>query len=144
MRWTIVVGALAALASAIPRPQDDPVDPEDAPDYATPTMPIVLTTSLNIPVTYPLELPTPGPTTTSRKRPHSHWEPIPIFTQECQCNIATVRYPCWATDSLQVSLLRMILKMERRGLKLEEKNRCLRHSPDRAAPTCSPQHTVRC
>jgi hypothetical protein len=117
MRTAIIIGALVALASAIPHPQsqespsDDPTDdqPESSAvvsaSFATPTTPIVLTTSLNIPITGPVGLPTPvipGPgatSTTSRRRPH--WEPIPIFTKECKCNIATIQYPCWATDALQ-------------------------------------------
>ena len=111
MRIAIIIGTLAAVASAFPYPQDQEFpgdgptdDPSEDPEtisvpFATPTVPILLTTSLNIPVTTTvLE---PGTTTTSRKNPH--WEPIPIFTKECKCDIATVRYPCWATDALQVS-----------------------------------------
>ncbi|KAH8704568.1 hypothetical protein GQ44DRAFT_716523 [Phaeosphaeriaceae sp. PMI808] len=108
MRITFVISTLAALASSFPYPQDQE-NPNDetsselpsAPvtisiPFATPTIPTLVTTSLNIPVTQSLEPPLP---TTSRKRPH--WEPIPIFTKECKCDIATVRYPCWATDALQ-------------------------------------------
>jgi hypothetical protein len=103
MRIALIISALAALAVAFPRPQDDPTDePSDDSEtislaFPTPTVPAVLTTSLNIPLT---ELPE---IVTKSKRPH--WEPIPVFTKECKCNIATVRYPCWATDALQVGVL---------------------------------------
>ncbi|KAH3944917.1 hypothetical protein HBI56_150200 [Parastagonospora nodorum] len=105
MRIVLLVGALAALATAFPRPQDD--TPDDTPDepsddpatislgFPTATIPVTLTTSLNIPVTESFEIVKP----TKSKRPH--WEPIPIFTKQCKCDVATVRYPCWATDALQ-------------------------------------------
>jgi hypothetical protein len=98
MRLAILLSALAALAIAVPYPQED--DTPDGPDTAsdllpTITIPAILSTSLNIPIT------TPAWTRTRSKKPH--WEPIPIFTKECKCDVATVRYPCWATDSLQVS-----------------------------------------
>jgi hypothetical protein len=102
MRLAIILGALAALAVAVPYPQEDdtPDEPDTVSDLLpTITVPAILTTSLNIPVT---QLPSLTFLTKS-KRPH--WEPIPIFSKECKCNIATVRYPCWATDSLQVSTL---------------------------------------
>jgi hypothetical protein len=113
MHWAIISGALVVLASAIPHPQDGPVDPAEDPDtisipFPTPTIPLPLTTSLNIPPTQSLGIPIPGASTTSRRRPH--WEPIPIFTKECKCNIATVHYPCWATDALQVSESRKMSK----------------------------------
>jgi hypothetical protein len=100
MRLAIILGALAALVVAVPYPQED--DTPDEPDTVsallpTITVPAILTTSLNVPVTQLPDL----PFSTKSKRPH--WEPIPIFSKECKCNIATVRYPCWATDSLQVS-----------------------------------------
>jgi hypothetical protein len=104
MRIAFIASALTALAVAFPRPQDDPTteDPSDDPDtislpFPAPTIPIMLTTSLNVPVTDPLA----RPTSTKSKKPH--WEPIPIFTKACKCDVATVRYPCWATDALQVS-----------------------------------------
>jgi hypothetical protein len=105
MRFVFLLGALAALASAAPHPQDDPTEPAEGSETSTLTfpaltVPLPLTTSLNIPVTT-LKPSLPGATTSSRKRPH--WEPIPIFTKECRCDIATVRYPCWATDALQAS-----------------------------------------
>jgi hypothetical protein len=100
MRLAILFSALAALAVASPYPQDDPSDDPDTLSNALPslTIPIVPTISLNIPITSAVAL----PTHTRSKKPH--WEPIPIFTKECKCNVATVRYPCWATDSLQVSV----------------------------------------
>jgi hypothetical protein len=117
MRLTVLIAALVAFASAAPYPQDQEDPSEDVPDdpepisvpFATPTIPVTLTTSLNIPVTSSEELPTPVPdtdpedpeTTTTTKR-NPHWEPIPIFTKQCNCDIATVQYPCWATDALQV------------------------------------------
>lgn len=103
MRIFLLVSALAALAAAFPRPQDDtPDEPSDDPatislGFPTATIPVILTTSLNIPVTESFEIIKP----TKSKRPH--WEPIPIFTKQCKCDVATVRYPCWATDALQVS-----------------------------------------
>jgi hypothetical protein len=105
MRYVFLFSALAVLASAVPHPQDDPIESVEETEtssltFPTLTAPLPLTTSLNIPVTS-LELPLPGATTSSRKRPH--WEPIPIFTKECKCDIATARYPCWATDALQAS-----------------------------------------
>ncbi|KAF2821413.1 hypothetical protein CC86DRAFT_411103 [Ophiobolus disseminans] len=101
MRIAIIVGALAALVFAVPYPQELPDEDEatasiSAP-FATPTVPAVLTTSLNIPLT--TLIPDPDTPTSSKKNPH--WEPIPIFTKECKCDVATVRYPCWATDALQ-------------------------------------------
>jgi hypothetical protein len=110
MRFVFLFGALAALASAVPHPQDDSLEPTEESEtsslvFPTPTVPLPLTTSLNIPVTPSLELPFPEATTSSRRRPH--WEPIPIFTKECKCNIATARYPCWATDALQASQNKM-------------------------------------
>jgi hypothetical protein len=99
MRIANILGALAGLAAAIPYPQDDSSgDPDTITlPFPTPTIPVVATTSLNIPVTLSLDI----PIATRSKKPH--WEPIPIFTKECKCNVATVRYPCWATDALQVS-----------------------------------------
>jgi hypothetical protein len=99
MRIAIIIGALAALAAAVPYPQDDTSEDPDTISLAfpTPTVPAVVTTPLEIPVTPSPDL----PLATRSKKPH--WEPIPIFTKECKCDIATVRYPCWATDSLQVS-----------------------------------------
>lgn len=107
MRVAIIVGVVAALAAAFPHPQGDDPTIEDPPEEtedpvsATPTIPLPLTTSLNIPVTGIPTLPSFQLTSTSKKRPH--WEPIPIFTKQCQCSLATARYPCWATDALQVS-----------------------------------------
>ncbi|KAF1917442.1 hypothetical protein BDU57DRAFT_165295 [Ampelomyces quisqualis] len=102
MRVTIMIGTLAALVAAAPWPREDASDdPSEEPTtislpFLSPTVEIPLTTSLNVPVTSSLwEL----PTLTWSKRPH--WEPIPIFTKECKCDIATVNYPCWATDALQ-------------------------------------------
>jgi len=116
MRIAFLVSALAALATAFPYPQgqenfDGPDnEPSDHPDtiavsFATPTVPIQLTTSLNIPITGLVALPTlaPGYDTTSTSRKNPHLEPIPVFTKACTCDVATVKYPCWATDSLQVS-----------------------------------------
>lgn len=108
MRCVILLGALAALAAAFPRPQDQDNDP-------TPSAPAVsspLQTWINPITSYVPPVPWPTPISESdddssswfksrSKRPH--WEPIPIFTKECKCNLATARYPCWATDSLQVS-----------------------------------------
>ncbi|KAH7408514.1 hypothetical protein DE146DRAFT_629420 [Phaeosphaeria sp. MPI-PUGE-AT-0046c] len=107
MRIAFAIGALVALAAAAPYPQDDSSDdPKEEPitidlPFPTPTVPAVVTTSLNIPATTVPDLPDlPDlPTKTRSKKPH--WEPIPIFTKECKCDTATVAYPCWATDSLQ-------------------------------------------
>jgi len=106
MRIALLIAALTALAFAAPYPQEQELPDEDEDDpeiipapFPMPTVPIRLTTSLNIPIT--TLLPEPAKPTSSGKKPH--WEPIPIFTKECKCDIATVRYPCWATDALQVS-----------------------------------------
>jgi hypothetical protein len=117
---------LAAFAAAAPAPypqdQDQENDPSDSATpiltpFPAPTIPIDLSTSLNIPITSAIvDVPTPFPdpddvpTTTSKsksKRPH--WEPIPIFTKECKCDLKTARYPCWATDALQVRLFSSLL-----------------------------------
>lgn len=122
MRSTLLVAVLVALATAIPHPlpQDDDRD-QDSPDIEnpltitpslslpTPTVPLPQSTSLNIPVT-----PFPTPDTdgddlassilrTRSRKPH--WEPTPIFTQECKCDLKTARLPCWVTDALQVCIL---------------------------------------
>ncbi|KAF2248478.1 hypothetical protein BU26DRAFT_335728 [Trematosphaeria pertusa] len=105
--------ALAALAVAVPYPQEEDPDvetsvAEPSPTFAItiadPTLPIPLSTSLNIPVTVPSALPTGevALNSTSTRRRKSHWEPIPIFSKSCDCPaLATVAYPCWATDALQ-------------------------------------------
>jgi hypothetical protein len=105
MRIAIFIAGLVALAYAAPYPQDSELpDDDEEPEsisapFPTPTIPAILTTSLNIPVTTINS--EPGRPTTSRKPPHK--EPIPIFSKACTCDIATVHYPCWATDALQVS-----------------------------------------
>ena len=102
------------LAAAFPRPQetneptieDPPEDTEEPTEisasFATPTFPLTLTTSLNIPITkISKSLSELRPTTTRRK--NSQWEQIPVLTKECTCKPVTADYPCWATDALQVS-----------------------------------------
>ncbi|PSN74817.1 hypothetical protein BS50DRAFT_567597 [Corynespora cassiicola Philippines] len=108
MRIFLCLAALVALVVSAPHPQDDlsEIDTSVSPTIVTPTVAMPLSTSLNIPVTVPSIFPTDLPilniTSTSRKR-KSHWEPIPIFSKSCDCPaLATVPYPCWATDSLQV------------------------------------------
>lgn len=94
MRTAIILASLVALVAAIPQPQ------------AEPTVPVPASTSLNVVVT---EVPSLIPSgilanaTTSRThRPHS--ENIPSLMKPCDCpELKTVAYPCWATDSLQVS-----------------------------------------
>lgn len=114
MRIAVLMGAFAAMARAFPYPQEQeiPIEASKEPVFPTATVPILVTTSLNIPVTGTPASPSSllnseflstTTTTTSRKNPH--WEPIPIFTKQCECSLATARYPCWATDALQVSLL---------------------------------------
>ncbi|KAH7076172.1 hypothetical protein FB567DRAFT_608859 [Paraphoma chrysanthemicola] len=109
----LTVAALVTFATAAPYPQEQDEPSDDAETvslpFATPTVSIVSTTSLNIPITSAVDLPTPVPdtdpelpdetSTSTRKNPH--WEPIPIFTKQCKCDIKTVQYPCWATDALQ-------------------------------------------
>jgi hypothetical protein len=108
---------LASLAAAAPHahPQDasSSVAPVPLPTTITadPTISVPLSTSLNVPTTLPTLLPTlsvPGNLSSRTSRHHfSHWEPIPIFSSACNCpSLATVQYPCWATDALQVSLRR--------------------------------------
>ncbi|KAH7340037.1 hypothetical protein BKA66DRAFT_434888 [Pyrenochaeta sp. MPI-SDFR-AT-0127] len=106
MRIAVTLGALMSLTTAIPYPQEEaPTEAPEEPMLPTPTVSIILTTSLNIPVTGTLARPSSLPdyesksSASSRKNPH--WEPIPIFTKQCQCSLATARYPCWATDALQ-------------------------------------------
>lgn len=115
MRIVIALSALIALASAFPRPQgqDDPTtaDPEDDPEdpitisaaLPTPTTPLPFSKSAEMSITV---LPT-----STKKNPH--WEPIPIFTKPCQCDLATARYPCWATDALQVCRLKLCTYLAR-------------------------------
>jgi hypothetical protein len=117
MRHLLLISALQALAAAIPHPQDsdDTADPLTSLSEILPTSTVAIpdSTSLNIPVT---AVPTTEPDTdddgeddegkplSRSKKPHR--EPTPIFTKPCQCQLATVRYPCWATDALQVSRAR--------------------------------------
>lgn len=113
---TLLVSHLAlAIALPQPYPQDltlslDPI-PLPTTIIADPTISIPLSTSLNVPTTVvPTLVPTlsvPGNLSSWRstsRHHYSHWEPIPIFSSACNCpKLATVQYPCWATDSLQVS-----------------------------------------
>ncbi|OAL48205.1 hypothetical protein IQ07DRAFT_91497 [Pyrenochaeta sp. DS3sAY3a] len=114
MRVALILSALAALAIARPHPQEsgEPSIPEhsdepDVPELPTPTVSVPLSTSLNVPVTSlpslpgSLSLPSFSLVSTSSSRRKPHWEPIPIFTKQCQCELKTARYPCWATDALQ-------------------------------------------
>ncbi|KAF1829380.1 hypothetical protein BDW02DRAFT_583748 [Decorospora gaudefroyi] len=113
MHSLLLISALAALSTAFPYPQETngPTTPEASlispsailPSSTTPNPDLI---SVDIPVT---AVPTVSANLddeeedeecrTSRRK--SHWEPIPIFTKKCQCNLATARYPCWATDALQ-------------------------------------------
>ena len=112
MRLLFLISALQAMAAAIPYPQatNDPF-PSFSDVLPTATVAIPDSTSLDIPIT---PEPTPEPDTEddgesdvakpiSRSSKKQHHEPIPIFTQACQCDLATALYPCWATDALQVS-----------------------------------------
>ncbi|KAH9868008.1 hypothetical protein IAQ61_007315 [Plenodomus lingam] len=89
------------ITTAIPYPQ------------AIPTiLPTLITNIPSLPTTpTPLPIPT-GPqshslnnTITKPPRPtrskNPHLEPIPVFSKQCSCALATARYPCWATDALQ-------------------------------------------
>lgn len=116
MRCAVTLCFLAAVAAAVPHAQPQaaslaPVDPVPLPStiIADPTISVPPSTSLNVPTTLPTLLPTltvPSNWSSSTTRHHfSHWEPIPIFSSACNCpDLKTVQYPCWATDSLQVSL----------------------------------------
>ncbi|CBX97274.1 predicted protein [Plenodomus lingam JN3] len=90
------------ITTAIPYPQ------------AIPTiLPTLITNIPSLPTTpTPLPIPT-GPqshslnnTITKPPRPtrskNPHLEPIPVFSKQCSCALATARYPCWATDALQM------------------------------------------
>ena len=116
MRTFVLLSALAALVLAVPYPQatDISIPPGAILISLSAILPTSTTatpdsTSLNIPVTaFPTSDPNSDdddddedPELSSSKRP-PHWEPIPIFTKKCQCQLATARYPCWATDALQV------------------------------------------
>ncbi|CAI6336937.1 unnamed protein product [Periconia digitata] len=100
--------ALAALGNDAP-----PRALTSAPSsVAESTLTAPQSTSLHIPVTTPpssflTSIISPNSTVaanstrTSRTR-KPHTEPIPIFSSRCDCpNLATVAYPCWATDALQ-------------------------------------------
>ncbi|KNG46429.1 hypothetical protein TW65_06887 [Stemphylium lycopersici] len=121
MRALIVISTLAACIAAIPRPQavSDPTTPAATLITLSAILPISTTltsdsTSLNIPIT---AVPDPDPDngneddsddddeSSTSKKGNPHREPIPIFTKKCQCQLATARYPCWATDALQCSSL---------------------------------------
>lgn len=123
MRSLVLISAVQALllhlAAAIPYPyaSEDATTPPATLIALSGTLPTSTvatpdSTSLNIPVTAVPdagdddndnsdENDDDGNAISRSKRPHK--EPIPIFTKQCQCQLATARYPCWATDSLQVS-----------------------------------------
>lgn len=103
MRSSIFLAALLTIVAAAPHPQNE---------VPTPTLSVVPSTSLNVPITsalIPTLLPTglyPANSSTSStsKRRGGHSEPIPIFSRFCDCPLlATVAYPCYATDALAVS-----------------------------------------
>ncbi|RYO17433.1 hypothetical protein AA0121_g5788 [Alternaria tenuissima] len=114
MQTFLLVSVLTALVIAVPYPQATKTS--IAPGATLISLSAILpsptatspeSTSLDIPIT---SVPTPDPdpeddedpeSSSSKKNPH--WEPIPIFTKPCQCQLATARYPCWATDALQQS-----------------------------------------
>ena len=114
-----VQALLLHLAAAIPYPyaSEDATTPPATLIALSGTLPTSTvatpdSTSLNIPVTAVPdagdddndnsdENDDDGNAISRSKRPHK--EPIPIFTKQCQCQLATAWYPCWATDSLQVS-----------------------------------------
>jgi hypothetical protein len=112
MHLTICLSVLAAFVAAAPRPQNE---------LPTPTLPVILSTSLNVPVTSVL-LPTLLPTglfpsnlsiSSTSKRRGGHSEPVPIFSKSCDCPLlATVAYPCYATDALAVSCQQFISYVE--------------------------------
>ncbi|KAF2846430.1 hypothetical protein T440DRAFT_510915 [Plenodomus tracheiphilus IPT5] len=90
--------ALLALTTAIPYPQDDPdgifTIPIVIPTATITATPITTTDEPDDTIT---EAPVPAPT----RSKNPHWEPIPVFSKQCTCELATARYPCWATDALQ-------------------------------------------
>ncbi|KAF2448187.1 hypothetical protein P171DRAFT_207482 [Karstenula rhodostoma CBS 690.94] len=106
MRPTTLHLVLATLALAAAAPH---AHPQDAPTstLADPTIALPPSTSLNVPTTLLPTLSVPGNLSTtnpskSTRHHFSHWEPIPIFSSACNCpSLATVQYPCWATDTLQ-------------------------------------------
>ncbi|EUC40334.1 hypothetical protein COCMIDRAFT_30709 [Bipolaris oryzae ATCC 44560] len=116
MHRLVLISILQVLAAAIPHPQasDDSTAPLTSISEILPTSTVAIpdSTSLNIPVTaIPSIEPVPdddgedddddnsGKSLSRSKKPHR--EPTPIFTKQCQCQLATARYPCWATDALQ-------------------------------------------
>ena len=111
MRLTLTLPlALAGTVLAAPAlyPQDITVLPTLLLPITIPepTSASVPSTSLNIPITSLPMMPTGGLGSTSssstRKKP-IHTEPVPIFSRSCDCpKLATMQYPCWATDALQV------------------------------------------
>lgn len=103
MRSHLLLLALAprALVSAFPNPQASTLLPSS-------TAPVLASTSLNIPVTSVPVPPTddaapPLNASSTSKRRWSHYEPIPVFSKQCDCPVLTKgSYPCWATDAVQV------------------------------------------
>ncbi|KAF2751456.1 hypothetical protein M011DRAFT_114865 [Sporormia fimetaria CBS 119925] len=100
---------LIPFTLGVPAPHPQLEEIPISPGLPLPTIPLPLSTSLNIPITAPTAFPSILPpvniTWTSRRR-WSHWEPIPIFSKSCDCpNLATVARPCWVTDALMVSPL---------------------------------------
>ena len=121
MRVFVCIAALAAFVVAVPHPQAEPTDIpiSISATIATSTLPVIASTSLNIPVTVPSVFPTGivsfNLSSTSRRRNPPHSEPIPIFQKPCDCpDLSTVGYPCWATDALQVSY-RVFILLKRNG-----------------------------
>lgn len=130
MHRLLLISILQVLAAAIPHPQasDDSTAPLTSLSEILPTSTVAIpaSTSLNIPVTaIPSIEPDPendgeddddddnyGKSLSHSKKPHR--EPIPIFTKQCQCQLATAQYPCWATDALQVSKAKHLKKTKNR------------------------------
>lgn len=112
MHVLLYLTSFTALVAARPRPQDDPEDDPSIPisiteELPTATVPVIESTSLNIPITsLPSIIPTgiPGLNfTTSTSKRAGHWEPIPVYS--CNCvTLSKPSYPCWAYDDYHVSL----------------------------------------
>lgn len=98
--------SFTALVAAMPRPQEDPDEDPSIPisiteELPTATVPVIESTSLNIPITsFPSIIPTEVPGlnfTTSTSKRAGHWEPIPVYS--CNCvTLSKPSYPCWAYD----------------------------------------------
>ncbi|KAH7117876.1 hypothetical protein B0J11DRAFT_94352 [Dendryphion nanum] len=106
MHILFALAGFGVLVAAVPRPQDDlpsiPISITET--IPTATDPVIESTSLNIPITtlttiVPTSLPGFNLTSsTSKRRPPPHNEPIPIYSCSC-APVSGLQRPCWAYDA---------------------------------------------